>query len=129
LIDAEDRGALQDAFWKVIEVGSRDQCLWPGLQRRQQTFASGRVELGHYIIEQEHGLLAGDLRQIVQLGQLQAQHGTPLLPLAGEEPGLVVIEPHLDIVAVCPRPISSSRASRMATLSCSLTSSCGASPI
>src|ERR1700726_2199605 len=36
----------------------------------------------------------------MELGQLQAEHGTPLLPLAGVEPGLVFIEPHLDIVAL-----------------------------
>src|ERR1700682_6746261 len=51
-------------------------------------------------MEQQDWLLAGHLRQVVQLGELQAEHRTPLLALAGEEPGLVFIEPHLDIVAL-----------------------------
>src|SRR5947209_6171701 len=34
----------------------------------------------------------------MKLGQLDAQHGTALLALAGEQPCLVIIEPHLDIV-------------------------------
>src|SRR5438552_14062205 len=100
LLDAKDGGAFQDAFRKVIEIGGRDQRLRAGLQRRQQTLAAGRVELRHHVIEQQNWLLARHLRQVVQLGQLQAQYRTPLLALAGEEPGLVFIEPHLDIVTL-----------------------------
>ena len=45
-------------------------------------------------------MFAGDLGEILQLGQFQAQHRTPLLALAGEEPCFVIVEPHLDIVTL-----------------------------
>ena len=62
------------------------------------TFAACRVQLRHHVIEQEHRLFPGHLSEVLQLRQLQAQHGTPLLALAGEQPRFVVVEPHLDIV-------------------------------
>src|SRR5438874_2928956 len=100
LLDPEDRGALQDALRQVVEVGRGDQGLGPWLECGQQALAARRVELGHHVIEEKHRLLAGHLGEIVQFRQLQAQHGAALLPLAGIEPGFMVVEPHLDIVAL-----------------------------
>ena len=34
----------------------------------------------------------------MQFRQLQAEHGAALLTLAGEKSGLVIVEPHLDII-------------------------------
>src|SRR5438067_12697853 len=100
LLDPEDRGALQDALRQVVEVGRGDQGLGPWLECGQQALAARRVELGHHVIEEKYRLLAGHLGEIVQFRQLQAQHGAALLPLAGIEPGFMVVEPHLDIVAL-----------------------------
>src|SRR2546429_3814707 len=100
LLDPEDRGALQDALWQVVEVGRGNQRLMPWLERGEEALAARRVELGHHIIEQKHWLLAGHLGEIVQFRQLQAEHGAALLPLAGIEPRFMVVEPHLDIVAL-----------------------------
>jgi hypothetical protein len=67
----------------VFDRSSGDEHLLSGLDQAGECVAAARVELGEYVVEDEHRLVAVGPEQVVG-GQSQGEGERPRLPVTGE---------------------------------------------
>ena len=70
------------------------------LHAGQQILLAALVQLAEHIVQQQHGVFAGDAGGSGGLGHLQAQHHAALLSLAGKHTGRLIVQQQFQIFPV-----------------------------